>query len=76
MSSKRMKKIQKLSPTPEIVFSISDLESVILGHDDPMIILEVTVNAEVKRVFVDQGSSVDFILQDTFNKLELKNSDL
>ena len=76
MSSKRMKKIQKLSPTPELVFSISDLESVILGHDDPMIILEVTVNAEVKRVFVDQGSSVDFILQDTFNKLELKNSDL
>ena len=61
---------------PEITFSNSDLEGVILGHDDLMIISAVIVNAEVKRVFVDQRSSVDIIFYDAFDKLGLKNSDL
>ena len=45
----------------EITLSNSDLEGVIPGYDDPMIISVVMVNVEVKRVFVDQGSSVDII---------------
>ena len=56
-----MKKMQKSSPTLEIVFSSSNLEGVIPRHNNPMIISAVMVNAEVKRVFVDQGSSADII---------------
>ena len=76
MSSKKMKKTQKLSPTAEIVFSGSDLERVIPGHDNSIIISVVMVNAKVKKVFMDQGSVADIIFRDAFNKLGLKNSDL
>ena len=65
-----------LPPTPEIVFSYSDLEGVIPRHDDPMVISAAMVNAEVKRVFVDQGSSADILFQDAFDKLELNYADL
>ena len=69
-----MKKTQKPSPIPKIIFLISDKEGVIQGHNDPMIISAVIVNAEVKRVFVNQGSSAGIIFQDAFDKLGLKNS--
>ena len=71
-----MKKTYMLSSTSEIIFSSSDLKRVILGHDDPMIILAVIVNTEIKKVFIDQGSSANIIFQDKFDKLGLKNSDL
>ena len=48
-----MKKMQKLSPMPEIIFSSSILEGVIPGYNDPIIISAVMVNTKVKRVFVD-----------------------
>ena len=58
------------------MFSSSDFKEVVPGHDDPMIISTKMVNAEVKRVFIDQGISADIIFRDVFNKLGLKNSDL
>ena len=76
MSSKKTKKMHKPSPTPKIVFSNSNIEGIVPRYNDPMIISTVIVNVEVKRVFVDQGSSADIIFQDTFDKLRLKNSDL
>ena len=76
LSSEKMKKTHKPSSTPEIVFSSSNLEGFILGHNDPMIISAIMVNAEVKRVFVNQGSSTDIIFRDAFDKLKLKNSDI
>ena len=41
-----------------------------------MVISAKMVNAEVKQVFIDQGSSANIIFRDAFNKLRLKNSDL
>ena len=76
LSSGQMKKVHKVSSTLEIVFSSFNLERAILGHDDPMIISAAMVNAEVKRVFADQGSLVDIIFRDAFSKLGLKNSNL
>ena len=58
------------------MFSSADFEEVVPGHDDRMVISAKMVNAEVKRVFIDQGSSADIIFWDAFNKLELKNFDL
>ena len=76
LSSEKMKKIHRPSSTFKIIFSSSDLERVVLGHDDLMVISTVIVNAEVKRVFIDQASSADIIFRDAFGKLGLKNSDL
>ena len=50
MISEKMKKSYKPLSTPEIVFSSSDLEGIILGHDDAMIISIVLVNVNLKRV--------------------------
>ena len=69
-------KVVHQSSILEIVFLSSDLEGVILRHDDPIVISTVMVNAEVKRVLVDRGSSVDIIFLDAFNKLALRNSNL
>ena len=71
-----MKKVHKPSSTPEIVFSSSDLEGVVLDNDNAMVISVVMVNAEVKRVFIDHGSSADIIFWDAFDKFGLKNSNL
>ena len=56
-----MKKVHKPSSTPEIMFSSFDLEGVVLDNDNAMVISVVMVNAEVKRVFIDHGSSTDII---------------
>ena len=71
-----MKKVQKPSTAPEIVFSSSDFDEVVPGHDDPMVISAKMINAKVKWVFINQGSFADIIFQDAFNKLRLKNSNL
>ena len=72
----KMKNACKPLSTPKIVFSSSDLEGVVSGYEDPMVIWAMMLNAEVKRVFIEQGSSADIIFRESFDKLELKNSDL
>ena len=64
LSFEKIKKTHKLLPAFDIIFSSPNLEGVVPGHDDPMIILAVMVNGEVKRIFVDQGSSADIIFQE------------
>ena len=61
MSSEKVNKTNKPSLATEIVFLSFDLEGIIPGHDDLMIISVVMVNGEVKRVFVDQVSSANII---------------
>lgn len=76
MSSEKVKKTHKPLSTLEIVFSSSNLDRIVQGYDDLMIILAIMVNAKVKKVFVDQGSFVDIIFQEAFDNLGLKNFDL
>ena len=66
----------KPSSTSKIVFLGSNLEGIIPGHNNPMIISAMMVNEEVKRFFVDHGSSIDIIFWDMFDNLGLKNFDL
>ena len=47
----------------EIKFMSFDMSEAIAIHDDPIVISIVMVNAEVKMVFVDQGSSADIIFK-------------
>ena len=59
LSIEKMKKIHMPLSNPKIFFSSFNFEGIILGHDDPMVISAVMVNAEIKRVFVAQGSPLD-----------------
>ena len=61
---------------PKVTFWASDLSKIVAKHDDLMVILAVMMNAEVKIVFIDQGSSADIIFKVAFNKLGLKNFEL
>ena len=50
LTSEKMKKTQRPLSTPEVTFLSSNLEGIVLRHDDPMVILATMVNVEVKRV--------------------------
>lgn len=45
-------------------------------HDDLLVVSGIMVNFEVKRIFVDQGSSTDIIFGDLFEKLGFKRKEL
>ena len=72
----KIKRAHKPSPTPGIVFSSSNFEEIVSGHDNHMVISAKMVYADVKKVFINQRSSADIIFQDAFDKLGLKNTDL
>lgn len=55
-----------------ITFGEDDYGSEVQDHDDPVVILGVLANCEVKRIFIEQGSSADIIFSDLFEKLGLK----
>ncbi|XP_022857056.1 uncharacterized protein LOC111378118, partial [Olea europaea var. sylvestris] len=47
-------------PTAEdITFGTEDLEGIAFPHDDPLVILAIIANFEVKRVMVDNGSAAN-----------------
>ena len=46
---------------PDIAFTKEDMKGTIKRHDDPLVISTAMVNAEVKRILVDQGSSADIL---------------
>ncbi|XP_020230858.1 uncharacterized protein LOC109811505 [Cajanus cajan] len=48
-------------PQPKISFSDSDYEGVTPHEDDPIVISEIVMGYNVKRVLVDQGSSTDIL---------------
>ena len=71
VSLRRIKKpTLTLPPTLEIVFSSSNLEGIILGNDDPMVIFAIMVNTEVKRVLLTKVAR-----QISYFKMLLTNSD-
>jgi len=43
----------------DLYFTKADLQDVVPGDNDPVVISVVTVGRKVHRVFVDQGSSAD-----------------
>ena len=59
-----------------ISFSDDDLKDVQLPHSDPLVITLKIENYNVKRVLIDQGSFVEVMYQDLYEKLGLGESDL
>lgn len=52
------------------------MSKIVAEHNDPMVILAIMMNAKVKRVFINQGSSANIIFREALDKLGLKNSNL
>ena len=59
---------------PHIVFTDDDFHGLDHQQDDPMVITVEIENCAVKKVLVDQGSSVDILYWATYQKLQLPNT--
>jgi hypothetical protein len=59
-----------------ISFLDSDLKDVQLPHNNPLVITLRIGNYDVKRVLVDQGSFIEVMYQDLYEKLDLGEADL
>ncbi|XP_073130434.1 uncharacterized protein [Henckelia pumila] len=60
-------------PCPVITFGPEDLERVCLPHNDALLIRAQVANYDIRRVFVDSGSSVNVIFQDAFEQMDLRD---
>ncbi|CAA0808239.1 Unknown protein, partial [Striga hermonthica] len=58
---------------PVISFKAEDAEGVVLAHNDALVITAEVAGFDVKRVFIDTGSSVDVMFYDCFVQI---NKDL
>ena len=56
---------------PPITFTSDDVKAIDTKQDDPMVITVDIENFAVKKVLVDQGSSVDILYWETFKKLQI-----
>jgi len=64
-------KIERPKEIPDIVFFSEDLKGV-LSHEDDMTVLSViTMDRNMHRVLIDQGSSIDVIFWETFVGLQI-----
>ena len=54
---------------PPITFLDSDFQGTDPNQDDHMVITMEVENFAVKKVLIDQGSSVDILYWKTFNKM-------
>ncbi|XP_073138060.1 uncharacterized protein [Henckelia pumila] len=61
---------------PVITFGPRDLEGVNLPHNDALLIQAQIANYDVRRVFVDSGSSVNVLSQDAFEQMDLQRYEL
>jgi len=59
---------------PPIIFTNDDFHGLDHQQDDPMVITVEIKNYAIKKVLVDQGSSVDILYWATYQKLQLPNT--
>ncbi|XP_073020195.1 uncharacterized protein [Primulina eburnea] len=61
---------------PVISFGPRDLQGVSLPHNDALVIQEKVANYDIRRVFVDSGSSVNIIFQEALDQMNLEDYQL
>ncbi|XP_061352255.1 uncharacterized protein LOC133297179 [Gastrolobium bilobum] len=57
------------SEAPRLFFTKAELEDVMPGHVDGLVITGTLVNCKVKKMFVDNGRCADIILWQAFQKM-------
>ncbi|XP_010269787.1 PREDICTED: uncharacterized protein LOC104606339 isoform X2 [Nelumbo nucifera] len=62
---------KKLKPDDVMSFSDNDLKGVLVPHDDALVVSMIIANQMAKRILVGNGSSVDILFYDTFEKMKL-----
>ncbi|XP_073123141.1 uncharacterized protein [Henckelia pumila] len=62
---------RKVTSCPVISFGPEDLKDVVTPHNDALLIQARVANYDIRRVFVDSGSSVNVIFQEAFEKMDL-----
>ncbi|XP_073120991.1 uncharacterized protein [Henckelia pumila] len=67
---------EKPGAGPVITFGPRDLEGLNLPHNDVLLIQARIANYDVRRVFVDSGSSVNVLKQDAFEQMDLQGYEL
>ncbi|KAK3004199.1 hypothetical protein RJ639_018605 [Escallonia herrerae] len=71
ITSQNPSKKHKTASIPAISFFDEDLKDVKTPHDDPLVVIIKAGNFEVKRVSVDNGSSVEIMFYDAFKKMNI-----
>ncbi|XP_061367457.1 uncharacterized protein LOC133310537 [Gastrolobium bilobum] len=61
---------------PILYFPKKELEDVMPGRVDGLVITSTLVNCKVKKIFMDNGSCADIILWQAFRKMNLDEEDL
>ncbi|XP_073049537.1 uncharacterized protein [Primulina eburnea] len=61
---------------PVISFGPRDLQGVSLPHNDALVIQAKIANYDIRRVFVDSGSSVNVIFQEALDQMKLEDYQL
>ena len=59
-----------------ISYSNEDLREVRTLHDDPIVVSLTISNYDVKRILVDNGSLIDILFYDAFQKMKLPSKQL
>ncbi|XP_061363480.1 uncharacterized protein LOC133307076 [Gastrolobium bilobum] len=77
LSIRERPKFKEVEPEPSLLyFTRKELEDVMPGHVDGLLITGTLVNCRVKKIFVDNCSCADIILWQAFKKMNLDEEDL
>ncbi|XP_061361948.1 uncharacterized protein LOC133305724 [Gastrolobium bilobum] len=77
LSIRERPKFKEAEPeAPLLFFTKKELEDVMPGHVDGLVITGTLVNCKVKKIFVDNGSCANIILWQAFQKMNLDVEDL
>ncbi|XP_028093100.1 uncharacterized protein LOC114293262 [Camellia sinensis] len=66
----------KIEENDVLAFSGKDLERIKTPHNDTLIVTFCVKDFDIKRILVDQGSSVEIMYYDAFKQMTLEDKDL
>ncbi|XP_028100372.1 uncharacterized protein LOC114299735 [Camellia sinensis] len=59
-----------------VTFSSKDLERIHMPHNDALVVTLRVKDFNIKRILIDQGSSVEIMYYDAFKQMKLEDKDL
>ncbi|XP_028064773.1 uncharacterized protein LOC114267890 [Camellia sinensis] len=59
-----------------LTFSSNDMERIQVPHNDTLVVTLCVKDFDIKRILVDQGSSVEIMYYDAFKQMKLEDKDL